>query len=83
MAYGSILDILIILEKYAFGMELPDYIPITLTGGGLNYIEGISDYFRRVFDRNVEMVSPKSLLYKKPDLSSSISLLNMAINLEK
>jgi len=65
----------------SFEMELPDYIPIYMTGGGLNYIEGISDYFRRVFERKVEMIEPKALLYKRPDLSSAISLLNMAINM--
>lgn len=65
----------------SFEMQLPNYIPITITGGGLNYIEGINDYFRRVFDRKVEKVSPRALLYRRPDLSSSISLLNMAINL--
>lgn len=64
-----------------FEMSLPEYIPISITGGGLNYIEGISDYFRRCFEREVCLVSPKALLYKKPDLSSSIGLLNMAINL--
>lgn len=67
----------------SFEMELPEYIPIRLTGGGLNYIEVISDYFRREFDRKVILSSPKALLYNRPDLSSSISLLNMAINLYK
>lgn len=65
----------------SFEMELPKYIPIYITGGGLNYIEGINDYFRRWFDRPVEKVSPKALLYRKPCLSSSISVFNMAINL--
>jgi len=65
----------------SFDMELPDYIPIYMTGGGLNYIEGINDYFRQVFDRKIEMVEPKALLYRKPDLSSSVSLLTMAINM--
>jgi cell division protein FtsA len=64
-----------------FEIQLPDYIPIYMTGGGLNYIEGISDYFRRVFERKIEMIAPKALLYRKPDLSSSVSLLNMAINM--
>lgn len=64
-----------------FEMELPSFLPIYITGGGLNYFEGISDYFRKSFDRPVEKVSPKDLLYRKPDLSSSVSLLKMAINL--
>ncbi|MGN0960893.1 MAG: cell division FtsA domain-containing protein [Christensenellales bacterium] len=67
----------------SFEMQLPDYIPITITGGGLNFLEGISDYFRREFDRKVIKVAPKALIYNRPDLSSSISLLNMAINLYK
>lgn len=66
-----------------FDMSLPDYIPLYLTGGGLNYIEGISDYLRREFDRPVILASPKVLLYRKPDLSHSLGLLNMAINLYK
>jgi len=66
-----------------FAVELPNYIPIYLTGGGLNYIEGITDYLRHEYDRPIELIAPSALLYKKPDLSSSISLLNMAINLYK
>lgn len=66
-----------------FAIDLPKYIPIYLTGGGLNYIEGISDYFRRTLDRPVEFAKPRMLLYSKPDLSSAISLLDMAINLFK
>lgn len=66
-----------------FEMELPSYIPIFLTGGGLNYYEGIKDYFRREIGREVKLVAPKALIYSKPDLSSSISLLNMSINLYK
>jgi cell division protein FtsA len=67
----------------SFEMELPNYIPICFTGGGLNFIEGISDYLRHEFDRPIELVKPKALLYARPDLSSSISLLNMAINIYK
>ena len=67
----------------SFELKLPDYLPLYFTGGGINYIEGITDYLRKQFSRQVELLSPKALLYKKPDLSSSISLLNMTINLFK
>lgn len=82
---GRVDKILIMIGKCidTFAMELPKYIPIYLTGGGLNYIEGISDYFRRTLDRPVEFIQPKLLLYARPDLSSSISLLDMALNLYK
>lgn len=66
-----------------FSTQLPDYIPICFTGGGINYINGITDYLRKEFDRPIELLSPQALLYRKPDLSSSISLLNMAINIFK
>ncbi len=64
-----------------FEMQLPKYIPIYITGGGLNYFEGIGNYFRDNFERSVERAEPKALLYRKPDLSSPISVLNMAINI--
>ena len=64
-------------------LELPNYIPIYFTGGGINFIEGITDYLRREFDRPIELIRPKALLYARPDLSSSISLLTMAINIYK
>lgn len=63
--------------------ELPNYIPLSFTGGGLNFFEGILDYLRKEFMRPIELISPKALLYSRPDLSSSISLLNMAINIYK
>ena len=65
----------------SFEIKLPDYVPIYLTGGGLNYFEGIKEYFRRVFSRRVELIAPRDLMYRKPDLSSSVGLLHMAINL--
>lgn len=63
--------------------ELPNYIPLSFTGGGINFFEGILDYLRKEFMRPIELISPKALLYSRPDLSSSISLLNMAINIYK
>lgn len=67
----------------SFSMEIPEYIPLSFTGGGINYIVGITDFLRKEFNRPIELKAPKALLYKKPDLSSSISLLNMAINMFK
>lgn len=66
-----------------FEMQLPEYLPLYFTGGGLNYLEGITDYLRKELGRPIELVAPKALLYRKPDLSSAISLLNMTINLYK
>lgn len=65
----------------SFEVKLPEYIPISFTGGGLNYFEGITDYLRKEFDRPVELKKPKALLYSRPDLSSAISLLDMALDM--
>lgn len=67
----------------SFELTLPDYIPISFTGGGINFIEGITDYLRHEFNGPIEMLKPSTLLYSRPDLSSSISLLSMAINIYK
>lgn len=68
---------------FEFKMELPSYIPLYFTGGGLNFFEGITDYLRKEYDRPIEMIKPNAMLYARPDLSSSISLLGMAINMYK
>ena len=60
--------------------EFPDYLPIYLTGGGLNYIKGIKDFMGRKLGRKVELVAPKLAQTERPDYSSEISLLDLAIS---
>ncbi len=67
----------------AFDLKLPNYAPLYFTGGGINFFEAIKDYLRKEFDKPILLCNPKALLYSRPDLSSSISLLNMAINIYK
>ncbi len=60
--------------------EYPAYIPIYLTGGGLNYIRGIKDYLSRKLGRRVELAQPSLPHANRPDYSSEIGLLDLAID---
>lgn len=59
--------------------ETPDYIPHSLTGGGISYIRGAKDVLSQKLGRNVEVVTPRLPQVNKPDMSSSWGLLDMAI----
>lgn len=59
--------------------ETPDYIPYSLTGGGISYIRGAKDVLSQKLGRNIEVVTPRLPQVNKPDMSSSWGLLDMAI----
>ena len=61
--------------------DFPDYIPLYLTGGGLNMIKGIRDYMSRKLGRKVELVAPNLPNLSRPDYSSEIGLLDLAIDI--
>lgn len=61
--------------------EIPDYLPIYLTGGGVCYIKGVKDFMARKLGRKVEIVAPELADNNRPDFSSKISLLDLAISL--
>lgn len=63
--------------------EFPEYIPIYLTGGGLNYIKGIKDVMSRRLGRRVELVQPSIPNISRPDFSSEIGVLDFAISFEE
>lgn len=59
----------------------PDYIPYHITGGGLSYIQGAPNYISKVLKKQVEVVSPRLPQFDRPHLSSSIGLLDLALNI--
>lgn len=65
------------------GIDLPDYIPAYLTGGGLSYLRGVKDFMSRRLGRPVEIVAPKQPLMDKPELSQVLSILELALAAEK
>ncbi len=58
----------------------PDYIPYSLTGGGVSHIRGAKEIIGKEIGRTVEIIAPKLPLMNKPELSSALGLLDMAIN---
>jgi len=59
--------------------EYPEYIPIYLTGGGMNFIKGARDFLSRKLGRRVELVAPNLPHISRPDYSSEIGLLDLAL----
>lgn len=58
-------------------------MPFYLTGGGICFIKGAKDYLSKTFGVNVEILSPPSLQYSKPNFSVWLGLLNMALEQEQ
>lgn len=55
---------------------------VYLTGGGLSYLKGMKDYLTKYLQRDIIVAAPSLLQYNKPDLSSELSLLEVAISME-
>ena len=64
------------------GYVIPDYVPLTITGGGISYLRGAKE---RISDRlgcAVEIVAPKVPLMDEPTESSVLSVLDLVISNE-
>lgn len=62
--------------------EYPDFVPYSLTGGGISFIRGAKDVLSQSLGRNVEIVAPRLPQLNRPTLSSALGLLDLAINSE-
>lgn len=69
------------IERCEF--EFPDYIPVFLTGGGLCYIKGIKDIMSRMLGRRVEIVKPSGPNMGRPEFSTELGLLDVALSCEE
>lgn len=63
--------------------EYPDYISYSLTGGGICFMRGAKDLLAQRLCRNVEIVAPPFPQLNRPNKSSSLGLLDMAIKSEE
>lgn len=54
--------------------------PISITGEGINYIKGASEYIAKPLNWMTEVVCPDLPYYDKPTWSSRITLLSMALS---
>ena len=66
------------LENCAY--DLPDFLPVHITGGGFNFIIGIKNVITKKIKRQIVLVSPKLPNVNRPDYSSEVGLLNMVLN---
>ena len=64
-------------NKVSFDMQ------VYITGGGLNFIKGVVPHLESVLNRKVVLTAPSPLQFNKPDLSSSLSLIDAALNIEQ
>ncbi len=62
--------------------DFPEYIPVYLTGGGLCYIKGVRDYLSKKIGRKVEVVAPPIPQLNRPHFSTSLGVLDIALDLE-
>ena len=60
--------------------DLPDFLPINITGGGFNYIRGVKTIISKKLKRKVEIISPNLPNLNGPDYSTEVGLLNMVLN---
>lgn len=61
------------------GADIPAYLPLYLTGGGISYIRGAAGILSNILDKNVDIAAPQLPKYDKPDMSSGIGALEYAL----
>ena len=59
------------------GYNVPEYVPLLITGGGISYLRGAKEHIASRTGLSVETVAPKVPLMDKPTESSTLSLLNL------
>lgn len=62
------------------GYVIPDYVALSVTGGGICFLRGAKEHVSKRLGVNVGIVSPRVPLMDKPTESSVISLLDMAFS---
>ena len=60
-------------------ISIPEYVPISVTGGGVSYIRGAKEHLSNRLNMLVEVVAPKLPHLNKPIESSYIALLDLAL----
>lgn len=62
--------------------DYPEFTPLSITGGGLNYIRGAAEYLSECLNREVNAVQPSLPMLDRPQLSSALGLLDMVLTSE-
>ena len=72
-----------ILNSTEFNTQNKPFIPILMTGGGLNYLKGAKDYLSKQMGKNLEYIAPNVPQMNRPHYSDVLSLLDIALTQEK
>lgn len=72
-----------ILNSSEFNTQNKPFIPILITGGGLNYLKGAKDYLSKQMGKNLEYIAPNVPQMNRPHYSDILSLLDIALTQEK
>lgn len=62
--------------------EIPEYVPLMITGGGISYIRGGKEHLSNRLGCMVEILKPAVPMLDKPELASTLSLLDLALSQE-
>ncbi len=61
------------------GLIVPDYVPLSITGGGITCIRGAKEHISNRLGMMVEVLMPKVPMLDTPTESSALSLLDLAL----
>ena len=61
-------------------VRIPDDMTVSLTGGGITYVRGATDYLFKTVEMPFNVVYPKTSYMAKPEETSKMALLNFALN---
>ncbi len=61
------------------GYTLPEYVPLTVTGGGISFLRGAKERLSDRLNMSVKVVAPSVPMMNNPTLSSLLSVLDMAL----
>ena len=61
------------------GYIIPEYVPLMITGGGISYIRGAKEHVSGRLNTIVSVIAPKVPLMDKPTESTTLSLLDIAL----
>ncbi len=62
--------------------DLPEFLPVNITGGGFNYIRGIKTIISNKLKRKVNLIAPNYPNINGPDFSSEVGLLYLVLQNE-
>ena len=61
------------------GYNIPEYVPLMITGGGISYVRGAKEHLSNRLGMAVEIIAPKVPLMDKPTESTILSLVDLAL----